>query len=315
MRIDILHPTTLLGKEVRDRLPDFPRLAGDVRLLSNRETEVGTLTDVGGAAALVTRLEDDWAPADVALFCGSLADTRALLPRLQNDSTAVVLSQGATEADGAAIVAGVNLDEARQGRVLVSPSAGTVALARLLHPLRGSGLRTVTATVVLPASQGDEDALHELFEQGRAILTFAPQPPSPILGGQLAFNLVQASEPGDGMAAQLGALLQSPDTEIAVHVLQGGIFHGVSTSVYVRLAADPGVKALRLLFKDTAGLEVAKPGQRFGPIDAAQSESLLVGEVRPDVRHPGTYWLWATLDNLTAGGALNALHVAQAAFS
>jgi len=91
----------------------------------------------------------------------------------------------------------------------------------------------------------------------------------------------------------------------------------------VRLADAPDPARLRAALAGAPDVELRaaeglrsaaaeKPIVRLGPIDAAQSERLLVGELRPDPRHAGGYWLWATLDNLTAGGALNALAIAGA---
>lgn len=309
-RIDLLHPTTLLGAEVRERLSAFPALAGELRLLSNRESEIGTLTEARGAATLVARLEEGPLDSDLVLCCGTIEETRPLLSRLTETSTAILLSAGATVEDGLPVVAGVNLEAATAGRVLVSPPAAAIALARLLHPLRGFGLRRALATAVQPASQRGEEGLHELFEQTRAILTFSAQPPSPILGGQLAYNLVPEPDCGDAITDHTVALLGN-DLEVSVHSVLGGVFHGVSLSLHLQLAEDPGAPALKDALRDQEGVELFDPGNRLGPIDAAQSEHLLVGEIRADRRFPGTYRIWATIDNLTAGGAINALRVAQ----
>ena len=284
------------------------------------------LTDVAASAGLVVRVEDTLPASDLAFFCGTIEETRALLPKLDEKTTAIVLSPGASVEDGQPIVSGVNLDQAqalrnRGGAVLVSPHAGAVALARLLHPF-GDTVRSVSATVLLPVSQLEEAALHELFEQTRSILAFAAPPPSPVLGGQLAFNVVQgrdvAAEVVDPLIALLGA-----GVEISVQTLLGGVFHGVAISAYVRLASAPDPAGLRAALAGVPDVELraaeglrsalgAKPAVRLGPIDAAQSERLLVGELRPDPRHEGAYWIWATLDNLTAGGALNAIAIASA---
>jgi aspartate-semialdehyde dehydrogenase len=309
MRVAIYHPMTLLGKELREQLANESALASDVQLLATRDDEVGTLTDAGGAAAVVGRAAGE-VDADLAFFCGPIAETRALLGERAAKTTAIVLSVGATLEDGVPCVEGVNLEKARAGEVLLSPHPAAVTLARLLHPL-GAGLRSVSATVVLPVSQTEEAGLHELFEQTRSILAFGPQPPSPILGGQLAFNLVRGTDDDAALAAPLAAVLR-PGVAVAVQSLFGGVFHGVSASAYVQMSGAEDAAALRARLADAPGLELRGLKSRFGPIDAAQSTHLLVGEVRADARNPGGFWLWATLDNLTAGGVGNALAIARA---
>lgn len=74
--IAIVHPMTLLGKELRETLDRLQ----DVRLLSNREDEIGTLTEVAGAAAMVTRYEPEKLQgASIAFLCGTMEDNRPIL--------------------------------------------------------------------------------------------------------------------------------------------------------------------------------------------------------------------------------------------
>ena len=47
-----------------------------------------------------------------------------------------------------------------------------------------------------------------------------------------------------------------------------------------------------------------------GPIAAAGSKKVLLGPVEPASGQPGRYWLRAVMDNLTRGGAVNALEIA-----
>ncbi len=306
----IVRPTSLLGKELRQGLDERPALGRELRLLTTDEEEVGALTDVRGGAALVQRAEEDaLAGVDLAFFCGGIEGNRPLLDRLPSETTAIVLSPDATRGDGVPVVAGINLDEASVGQVLISPHPGAIALAHLLFPLRRLGLESAVATLVQPVSMRDEAAMHELFEQTRRILSFSEQRPG-TFGKQLAFNLLPAA-PADHLAGQLGALLGDA-VELAVHVVQGGVFHGFALSVYVRFGGDPGPPALREALRQHSHLELVRRPELLGPIDAAGKDKVLVGRLEPEPRRAGGYWLWAAMDNLTRGGALNALEIAEA---
>jgi len=48
----------------------------------------------------------------------------------------------------------------------------------------------------------------------------------------------------------------------------------------------------------------------LGPIDAAATDDVLLGHLRSE--SPGSYWLWSVMDNLTRGGASNAIAIAEA---
>ncbi len=312
--IAILHPMNLLGKELRETLERLPGIGGDIRLLSTREDEIGTLTEVAGSAALVTRYEPEGLKGvGVAFFCGSMAENRPILAEMPPETVAILLSFDATLEDGHPVVAGVNTGDAPGRRVLLSPHPGAVLLAHLLHALRELQLSEAVATLVQPASMRDEPGIEELFEQTRQIVAMTRRQPTPVFGAQLSFNLLPTPLPADPVAAQLGAVLAGspPAPPVALQILQGAVFHSVSASLYIRCAGDPSVQAIRKALSGHVPLEAADKPRLFGPVDAAASDKVLYGSVRKD-EAGGGFWLWAAMDNLTRGGALNAIEIAEA---
>lgn len=307
--VAILHPTTLLGKELREtieaRRPDW-----DLRLLSSREDEIGTLTEIAGAAALVGRYEPERLQGvDAAFLCGAIADNRPLLSELPATTTAVVLSFDATVEDGLPVVAGVNGEAAWGRRTLLSPHPAAVLLAHLLHALRGLGPEEAVATLIQPVSMRDDAGLEELFESTRQIIGMTRRSPTPVFGTQLAFNLLPTPLPADPIAAQLRSVLGGPP--VSLQILQGAVFHSLAASLYVRCAGDPGPQAVRKALSAHPHLEVFGKPRQLGPIDAAASDKVLVGHLRRD-EAGGGLWLWAAMDNLTRGGALNAIEIVEA---
>ena len=199
--VALVNPTTLLGKELRETLERRRDLWTDIRLLSGDEEEIGTLTEIGGAAAIVSQADvDDLAAARLVFFCGSREASLPLLAELPAAATAIVLAPDATVDDGVPLVAGVNLDDAlagaEPGRPLLSPHPGALLLAHLLHPLRRFGLEEAVATLIQPVSMYGEAALDELYSQARRIIALTGQEPAEVLPGQLAFNLFPSHLPG-----------------------------------------------------------------------------------------------------------------------
>ncbi len=308
----LVHPANLLGKELRERLERRRQLWQELRLLTTREEEVGTLTEVRGAAAMVRRLEpEELEGVEVAFLCGAMAANRPLLAELPSETTAILLSPDATRGDGLPVVDGVNLEDATAGQVLVSPHPGAVALAHLLHPLRALHLEAAVATLVQPASMHEEAGIDELFEQTRRLLAFSDRKPTAVFGHQLAFNLLPVAGGGDHLLGHLGALF-GEELDLALQIVQGGVFHAFAASVYLRFPSDPGAAAVRAALAAHPQVKLARDADHLGPTDAAVSEQLLVGHLRPDPRHAGAYWAWAVMDNLTRGGALNAIAIAEA---
>jgi len=314
----IIHPSNLLGKELRETLgrgaagPTWQ----EVRLLTTVEQEVGILTDAGGAATLVQRYEPEILDGvSVAFFCGPIAANRPLLAGLPPEVTAVVLSPDATLADGHPVVAGINARPASAGNggpsVLLSPHPAVVLLAHLLYPLAAFEPRRAVATVVLPASLHDDPGLEELFEQTRQIVAMTPRRRSQVFGGQLAFNVLpadHAEEMAATVAATLGAVLAA-EVPLSIQLVQGGIFHCLALSLHVTCVAAPSVQAVRKALAASPFVEPAADPRHLGPIDAAASDKVLLGAIRRDEHG---VWIWAAMDNLTRGGALNALEIAAA---
>ncbi len=343
----ILHPMNLLGKELRDTLGrGMEGLGGhEVRLLSTAEAEIGTLTEIGTAAAVVQPYEaGSLDGVTVAFLCGGIAANRPVLAALPEEVTAVVLSPDAGEQDGRPLVAGIN-SRPPGTRVLLSPHPAAVALAHLLGPLgKAFPLGEAVATIVLPASLHDGAGIDELFEQTRQILTMTPRKRSPVFGAQLAFNLLPAAggeEAARQIEEQLAAVLgesggarpapaagaapgapgtdgadgadgAGPPLPVAVHLVQGAVFHCLTLSLHVRCAGAPSAQAVRKAIAASPYVEAARDPRHLGPIDAAASDKVLLGAVQRVRQDADGFWLWAAMDNLTRGGALNALEIAAA---
>lgn len=312
----IVHPTDLVGEEVRGSLGRRRDLWREVRLLSTVGDEIGALTEIGGAAAMVVAIDDDdlasnLAGVDAAFFCGPIERNRPLLAARPAGCAAIVLSSDATPADGHPVVAAINLETVAAGGVLLSPHPGVVMLANLLYPLRGFGLASASATLLQPISVFGKPALEEVLDQTRNLLRFAGPEPREIFPAQLAFNLLPAEAPLGALGSHLEKVLGS-GLEMMIQLVQAPVFHSYAVGLSLRLAEDPGLEAVRRALGDHPANELAVDPELLGPIDAAAREEVLIGPVRAAPGQPGGYLVWAVMDNLTCGGASNALRILEA---
>jgi len=307
----VLHPGGLTAKELRGQLDERPDLVREVRLLTTVEEEVGTLTESGGSAAMVQRFAPEAVEdVDILFLCGPAAESRRVLEAVPG-ARAVILSPDAEVRDAPPYVAGVNLPphEAVEP-VVLSPQPGAILLAHVLHPLQQLGLRRAEATLLQPVSVFPGEALDQLFEQARNLLTFQPVGESAHWQRQLAFNLLPTDVAGDALREQVEAVL-ADGAAITAQVLQAGVFHSFAGSLHVTLEPDPGLERIREAYAERPGLRWAEE-EPLGPVDAAAAEDVLIGHVRSDRGRGGSYWLWAVMDNLTRGGASNAIALAEA---
>jgi aspartate-semialdehyde dehydrogenase len=98
---------------------------------------------------------------------------------------------------------------------------------------------------------------------------------------------------------------------LAVHLLQGSVFHGFSALLHVHLRRELSADEVRQRLAASPLIELAPPDaegeQPLGPIDVAARDEVMVGAVERDP--DGGTWIWAVMDNLTRGGASNAVAI------
>ncbi len=306
----IVHPTDLVATDLREKLEARPELWHDLRLFALDKDEVGTLAEVRGRPTLVAELEEDsFDKVDVAFLFGEMRRLRPLLATIPPRTTVILLAPDAGIDDAHPVVIGIEEGQLPENKPLLSPHPAVIGLAHLLHPLARFEPTLAAATVVQPVSTLGKEALDELFEQTREVLTFQSQNRR-LLPSQFAFNVLDGDLPSASLEAQLGRILGQPTAVLSIAVLRAGIFHGFGISLHCRLAADPGVDALRAAFAEHSALELVEDSELLGTIDVAASENVMVGRI--ERTSPGTYRIWALIDNLTRGGASNALGILEA---
>ena len=249
---------------------------------------------------------------DVAVVFGAPEDYAATLDALPSGTTSIIVSTAIAAHDAPPIVAGVNLENAQRGGANLSPHPAVVGLAHILHPLRDFGIESVTATLLEPASSYGKGALDEMFTQARDLLNFQGVK-SEILPGQLAFNLLDAADDPSPLARQLRTALPestlADDTPMSLHLLRAGVFHSLGISLHLQLADDPGDAAVRDALEDAPFVALWEEDM-LGAIDVASRTEVVVGRIEAQGR--GLYRIWATMDNITAGGVGNAMAILEA---
>jgi aspartate-semialdehyde dehydrogenase len=308
----VIEPNTLNGAELRQELRQRRELWSEVRLLSREsDYETATLSELDGAALVQPLSAENLVGVDLMFVCGDYDDAAPPWQLTSDTTTTVLVTPDSSPQVGIPVVAGVNAETATAGDLLISPHPAVVLLALLLDPLRSLGLADAAAWLVQPATMRGRRGLDELMEQSRALLAFSEERPTEVFGQQLTFNLLPTTDATAPLADLLTDLLGGAVTP-AIEIVQGAIFHSFTSSVLVSFTEDPGSEAIEAALGAHPLLEPHDPqsGPGPGPIAAAGSKKVLLGPVEPASGQPGRYWLRAVMDNLTRGGAVNALEIA-----
>jgi aspartate-semialdehyde dehydrogenase len=313
-RLGIVNPLTLVGAEIQSILQQRSFPFERVVLLDSTGQATGLLTEIGDEPAIVLAIsDDDLEDCDIVFFCGPAEGNRDWIQRFHDDNfVAIDVSQPSSAADGTLAVAGVNLEEIAAGdRLLISPHPVAIPIAIILHQIeRISHVEMCTATVVQPASEFEQLGVEELAKQTVSVLNVQTVPQN-VFDRQLAFNLYPAPERNEEFITSQIRDLIDPETQLALFVAQGGVFHSHTFSLFVSTTAELDVERITTALRSNAAIAFAEGDQSFGTIDAAGKDEVLIAEVRPDASIRGGFWVWAVCDNLRRSSALNAVLIAE----
>jgi aspartate-semialdehyde dehydrogenase len=313
-RVGIVNPLTLVGNEVKTILRDRSFPFAKVVLLDSTGKSTGALTEVDDEPAVVVAVSnDELEDLDLVFFCGPPAANREWIERYQEDRFVVIdLSQPSTIANGKLAVAGINLEDISSNEsLIISPHPVAIPIALILHEIGTlSAIETCTATVVQPASVFEQAGVEELVQQTISVLS-VKSVPKQVFDRQLAFNLYPALERNEEFIVEQIRDLTDPDSQLALLITQGTIFHSHTLSLFVKTRDDLSVDQIASRLRGNPAIAPPEGDQTFGTIDAAGKDEVLVAEIRRDPTIRGGFWVWAVCDNLRRSSALNAVLVAE----
>ena len=236
-----------------------------------------------------------------------------------DDSSAFRMAEGVP-----LVVPEVNADDLEEHKGIVSiPNCSTTPLVMVLKPL--SKIATIKRVIVdtfQSVTGTGSAALKELEDQSRQILNGKPAKAEEY-PHQIAFNVLPHIEPflENGYTREEMKMVNETrkilhDSKVMVSATCVRVPVAVSHSEAIHIEFDNAVSPDRA--REVLG---AQPGITIVddplsnvypmPIDAADTDDVLVGRVRKDVSNPNGLALWVVCDNLRKGAALNAIQIAE----
>jgi len=301
---------------------DFP--VGALHLLASSES-AGASVAFRGKNVRVREVDAfDFSKVKLAFFAAGPAVTRSFAARASAAGCLVIdLSAGLPVAEAPNVVPEANaqvLAGLKHPAQVASPSAAATALAVLLAPLRNLlDLQQVHVTACLAVSALGREAVSELARQTAELLNVRPLEPR-FFDRQVAFNLLaQVGKPDEQghvplerrLVSELRELLDMPLLKISVTCVQAPVFFGDSYSISLHSARPVDLAGVAKALEDAAGVEVVEDDYPTAVGDAVGQDVVYVGRLRAGIDDPQALQLWATVDNVRKGTALNAVQVAE----
>ncbi len=303
--LTILDPTSLLGREVIERLA---RVSPGVRprLFHTGADPEHLIAEVAGEPALVAplaELDELDGSAIVLLTAPPAAEAAAerLLAWLRAHPRVALVD--CTQPGIAGSAARCVVNGAPPVRPFPPwyhlPDPALAAPVRLLAALAPLAPEAAHITVLCPAAGFGADGLDELAAQGAARLSGQPEGKAKILPGVLAFDLVPA--PGERAAlleAQLAEIF--PRLDATVSAIDAGVFHGHLATLVASCANESTLERARALIRSAPGMRLPRRHEVTTVTSAVKQGGIVCGDLRVRGRSVSA---WLCADGLRVGGA------------
>lgn len=326
LRLAVVGPGTLKGKELTEVLPESTLGAAEVRLLDDEES-LGQLESVGDEMTFVQAVAaDNFQGTDVVFFASDPKFSKKTLPLAARAGSAVVDVTYGLESEPDVSIRAPWIDrelsetapmDLQPGPVVVAHPAAIVLALLMLRLQKAVKPKTAVVTIFEPASERGRKGLDELHQQTVSILSFQSLPKE-IFDAQVAFNVL----------AKFGAAstptLESTEKKIIDHfqkavrghvaipslvLLHASVFHGHAFSLYLETEE---ALAIEDVANSLSGehVQVVKANEESPTnVDVAGQDDVVVS-LRPDSQKKNGLWIWAAADNLRVT-ALNAIGAAE----
>ncbi|HEX8871252.1 MAG TPA: Asd/ArgC dimerization domain-containing protein [Candidatus Acidoferrum sp.] len=317
-KLVIAGASSLLGNEVKTVLEEGPFATRDVYLVDEDEA-AGRLTEAGGEAALIQRVDaDTFRGAQFAFLTGSREFGRACAASAKEAGATIIDFSRASLADPDAtpwfprieMLSGRNV--ARSARTFSVFSAAATAVASLALLLRRHGLRRLVVVLHQPVSEAGRHGIEELETQTSHLLSFQAVG-TQVFGTQGAFNVLSRFGPEARIDLQRNALEiraevsaaigdAAEDAKISLNLLHVPVFYGLTFSACADLEADVSAEQLAADCRE-GGFVVAQGGDAPSSVSVAGEPSIHLSEPRADSVRAHSWWFWGAADNLRVPAA------------
>ena len=320
--------TGAVGNEMLQILEEQEFPVASLKLLASSRSAGKTL-DFRGESLHVEELRDDsFDGVDIALFSAGAAASRQFAPAAAESGCVVIDNSSGWRMDPEVplVVPEVNphavADYRRKG-IIANPNCSTIQMVVVLKPIYdAAGIERVVVSTYQAVSGTGKNAMEELTEQTRNLLTFQEVTPE-VYPHRIAFNCFPHigsflengyTEEEMKMVHETHKIMEDSNIRVSATTVRIPVFYGHSEAVNIQTERKLSAKEARVLLFQAPGVRVMdNPDERIYPMpsEAAGINDTLVGRIREDISIENGLDLWIVADNIRKGAALNTVQIAE----
>ncbi|MDH3557693.1 MAG: aspartate-semialdehyde dehydrogenase [Deltaproteobacteria bacterium] len=320
--------TGAVGNEMLRILEEQEFPVASLKLLASSRSAGKTL-DFRGESLHVEELRDDsFEGVDIALFSAGAAASRQFAPAAAESGCVVIDNSSGWRMDPEVplVVPEVNphaVADYRNKGIIANPNCSTIQMVVVLKPIYdAAGIERVVVSTYQAVSGTGKNAMEELTEQTRNLLTFQEVTPE-VYPHRIAFNCFPHigsflengyTEEEMKMVHETHKIMEDPNIRVSATTVRIPVFYGHSEAVNIQTKRKLSAKEARVLLFQAPGVRVMdNPDERIYPMpsEAAGINDTLVGRIREDISIENGLDLWIVADNIRKGAALNTVQIAE----
>ena len=320
--------TGAVGNEMIRILEEQEFPVASLKLLASSRS-VGKTLDFRGESLHVEELrEDSFEGVDIALFSAGAGPSREFSPAAAESGCVVIDNSSGWRMDPEVplVVPEVNphaVADYRNKGIIANPNCSTIQMVVVLKPIYdAAGIERVVVSTYQAVSGTGKNAMEELTEQTRNLLTFQEVTPE-VYPHRIAFNCFPHigsflengyTEEEMKMVHETHKIMEDPSIRVSATTVRIPVFYGHSEAVNIQTERKLSAKEARVLLFQAPGVRVMdNPDERIYPMpsEAAGINDTLVGRIREDISIENGLDLWIVADNIRKGAALNTVQIAE----
>ncbi len=324
--IAIVGATGVVGNEMIQVLEDRGFPVGELRLFAS-ERSAGDTLPFKEEDYRVELLQDNvFDGIDIALFSAGGEISLEFAPKAVSAGTVVIDNSSAfrMSPEVPLVVPEVNPHAIKRHKgIIANPNCSTIQMVMALKPLHDRArIKRIVVTTFQSVSGYGKEAMDELFEQTRAILSFQDVKVE-VFPYQIAFNCLphidvfldnSYTKEEMKMVNETRKILEDDSIGITATTVRVPVYVGHSESVNIETEEKLTTNEAKAILSTAPGIIVYDDPKRNiypVPIDVAGKDEVFVGRIREDESIQKGLNLWIVADNLRKGAATNAVQIAE----
>lgn len=326
VNVAILGATGRVGQELIKVLEERKFPVNEFRPLASARSKDAKITFNGKEYPVQEPSEAAFKGIDIVLASAGTEISEQLSPLAVKQGACVIDNSNAFRMDPEVplVVPEVNGHTLKDHKgIIANPNCSTSQLVVVLKPLHeAAGLKRVIVSTYQSVSGAGKEAMDELELQTKALSCGQDYKPQ-VFQRQISFNLIPHidkfmpngyTKEEMKVVQETQKILGLPNLPVTCTAVRVPVFVGHSESVLVELEKPLTAQQAKDILSKAEAVEVVDdPAQAVypTPLEAAGSDPVYVGRIRPDTSSENGLNLWVVADNLRIGAALNAVRIAE----